>query len=141
MRAVKLIERHVRVTRALLAEFRRLADALADRLMPRPDGRKKVLRARAMNNLREFLERFRGLNPGALPALERAVAAAQELLSDWQPHELRNLEALRREVAEGLARVSATLSPLIAPVPSRKTAGPTLEPKEPADAQGPNPVG
>ncbi|HKI36721.1 MAG TPA: hypothetical protein VKA46_33005 [Gemmataceae bacterium] len=112
MKAVKLIEKHFRVTQALLAEFRRLLDDLAERLTPRPDGRRKVLRAGAVNSLREFFERFGELNGGAPAALERAVAEAREVLSDWQPHELRNLSVARQEVAEGLAQVAARLAAL-----------------------------
>jgi hypothetical protein len=106
MKADELFRRQAVVTRALLAEFKRLADHLAERLTPGPDGRRKVLRAAALNRLKEFCERFDELSAGALPALGRAVAEAREVLSDWQPHELRNLAAARQEVAEGLTRVS-----------------------------------
>src|SRR5947209_2796668 len=106
MNAARVFARHRRATQALLAEFKRLADHLAERLTPGPDGRRKILRAVALNRLKEFCERFEELNAGALPALGRAVAEAREVLSDWQPHELRNLAAARQEVAEGLIRVS-----------------------------------
>ncbi len=112
MKAVKLVEKHARLTRALLAEFARLLDALAERLAPKPGGRRKALRAGAVNRVKEFCERFAELSAGALPAFERLVAEARAALSDWQPHELRNLAIARQEVAEGLAQVSAKLARL-----------------------------
>jgi hypothetical protein len=110
MKAVKLVEKHARLTRALLAEFHRLVDALAERLAPSPGGRRKALRAGAVHRLREFCEHFAASCTGSLPALGRAVAEARAALSDWQPHELRNLDLARQEVFEGLARVSAELA-------------------------------
>lgn len=110
MKAVKLIERHTLLTRALLAEFRRLVDALAERLAPPSGGRRKPLRAGAVRRLRDFCDRLEELR--AWPALGRAAAGVRAALSDWQPQELRNLALARQEVAEGLARVSADLARL-----------------------------
>jgi len=133
MKAIKLTHRHARATLALVAEFRRLVDALADRLAPGPNGQKKVFHDRTVDNLREFFRHYEELNAGALSRLGQAVALAREVLSDWQPHELRILNAARQEVAAGLAQVSEQLSPLVA-------AGVPHRPKEIADVPGPSDV-
>jgi hypothetical protein len=127
MKSSKLIERHAVLTRALLAELKRLVDALAERLTPAPDGRRRILRAAAVKRLREFLVRLREVDAGAWPELERLTAEAREVLDDWQPQELRNLTAARQEVADGLARLSRKLTPLVA-----------VPPKEAADAPIPS---
>jgi hypothetical protein len=113
MKAMRLIWRHGLATQALLAEFRRLLDAFAERLAPAPAGRRKVLRDSAVHDLKELCRCVRELNLGALPQFERAADEARAVLDDWQPHELRNLSAARQEVAEGLARVSAKLAGLL----------------------------
>jgi hypothetical protein len=114
MKAVKLVERHARLTRALLAEFRRLVDALAERLTP--GGRRKPLRADTLNGLRELCEQVAAAG-AAWAELGQGAGAAREALSDWQAHELRNLALARQEVASGLARVAAELARLIDPHP------------------------
>jgi hypothetical protein len=113
MKTTRLFDRHARTLRGLLAELKRLVDGLAQRLTPRPDGRRPILQGRVVIRVREFVERLEELTAQTMPLLTCIVAEMREVLSDWQPHELRNLGTVRHEVAEVLAQVSVKLSSLL----------------------------
>lgn len=104
---------------AFLTEFGELVAHLAERLSGRRDGRPKVFRDSAVDNLHEFFGRFRRLNIGSSDELERLVADAQGLLRGVAPTKLRDSASLRREIGGALNRMGAELDQLLADRPRR----------------------
>ena len=105
---------------AFCTEFGSLVSRLAERLSGRRDGKPKVFRDSAVENLHEFFERFRRLNAGSNDELQRLIADAQGLLRGVAPAALRDNVALRREVASELSRVEAGLDQLLMDRPRRR---------------------
>lgn len=104
---------------AFVDEFAQVVSHLCERLSGENDGRPKVFRNSAVDNLREFFERFRGLNVGTNSELDRLVEQAQQIVGGVQPQNLRNDTDLRRRVATQLSGVQATLDGLLVDRPRR----------------------
>ena len=62
-------------------ELQRLKAHLAERLTGLHDGQPKVFRDSAVENLREFFERFRRLNIRSSPELDEVVQQAQQTIN------------------------------------------------------------
>jgi hypothetical protein len=116
--AVKLTEQ------ALLQEFSNLVENLHEKLTPSPDGKKKQLRDSAVTNLQEFFDKFKKLNVGSSEQLEALVSEAQELLHSMTPQEIRAHDGIKKEIAEGLSKVSNALTPLVVNKPRRNIITP-----------------
>ena len=94
---------------AFLDELSGLVSHLAERLGGDEDGRPKVFRDSAIENLEEFFERFRRLNVASSEELEALVGQARRVIRGARPQQLRDSESLRREVAAGLSGVQSAL--------------------------------
>ena len=116
--AVKLAEQ------AFVEELSRLVSHLTERLSGTDDGRRKVFRDSAVENLTEFFERFRRLNIGSDEQLDQLVEQAQQLLRGVEPQQLRTAATLRTEVARGLSGIQATLDGLLVTRPRRQVLRP-----------------
>jgi hypothetical protein len=64
---------------AFIAELAKLISHLSERLSGAEDGKPKIFRDTAVENLVEFFQRFRALNVGSNEQLDRLVADAQPL--------------------------------------------------------------
>ena len=104
---------------AFLAEFSQVVSHLCERLSGDQDGKPKIFRDSAVNNLREFFERFRSLNVGSDAELERLVDQAQDIVRGVQPEALRTQTNLRQQIATQLSGVQSVLDGLLVDRPRR----------------------
>jgi hypothetical protein len=104
---------------AFTDEFAQLVSHLCERLNGEPGGRQKVFRNSAVDNLRDFFERFRSLNVGTNVELDRLVDQAQGIVSGVRPQSLRDNSGLRQEVATKLSGVQSVLDGLLVDRPRR----------------------
>jgi hypothetical protein len=102
-----------------LEELGKLVGHLAERLTGDADGKPKVFRDSAIENLTEFFGRFQRLNIRSSEAVDELVHEARAVISGVRPQALRDSSALRGEVARELARVSASLDQLMVDRPRR----------------------
>lgn len=104
---------------AFTDEFAQLVSHLCERLNGEADGRQKVFRNSAVDNLRDFFERFRSLNVGTNAELDRLVDQAQQVVSGVRPQSLRDNSELRQNVATKLSGVQSVLDGLLVDRPRR----------------------
>ena len=104
---------------AFTDEFAQLVSHLCERLNGEADGRQKVFRNSAVDNLRDFFERFRSLNVGTNAELDRLVDKAQQVVSGVRPQSLRDNAELRQNVATKLSGVQSVLDGLLVDRPRR----------------------
>jgi len=100
-------------------ELAKLVSHLTERLSGQEDGKPKVFRDSAVENLGEFFERFRHLNVRSSEQLDGLVAQAQRTIRGVEPQELRESANLRQHVATQLAGVQATLDGMLVDRPRR----------------------
>jgi hypothetical protein len=81
---------------AFTEELSKLMSHLTEWLSGTEDGKPKVFRDTAVENLREFFERFRHLNVRSNQQLDELVGQAQRIVSGVQPQQLRDDQPLRQ---------------------------------------------
>jgi len=124
-RIVARFEEAVRLAeQAFIEELSRLVSHLVDRLSGDEDGRPKTFRDSSVGNLRQFFEQFRSLSVRSNPQLDELVATAQRALRGVQPQELRDVAALRQQLASRLSQVKAGLDELLVDQPRRRIIRP-----------------
>ena len=104
---------------AFLEELSGLVSHLTDRLAGTEDGKPKVFRDSAVENLSEFFQRFRNLNIGSNAQLDELVNQAQQIVRGVKPQQLRDNNAVRQEVATQLSGVQSVLDGLLIDRPRR----------------------
>jgi len=104
---------------AFATELQRLTAHLAERLTGLHDGQPKVFRDSAVENLREFFERFRRLNIRSSPELDALVEQAQQTINGIEPQSLRDSNRLRQMVANDFGRIEAAVGSLLVDRPRR----------------------
>ena len=104
---------------AFTDEFSKLVAHLTDRLSGQEDGKPKVFRDSAVENLREFFDRFRHLNIRSCDDLDRLVASAQQIVRGVQPQQLRDDQAFRQQIASQLSGVQSQLEGMLVDRPRR----------------------
>ena len=104
---------------AFTDELAKLVSHLTERLSGQEDGKPKVFRDSAVENLTEFFERFRHLNVRSNEQLDGLVAQAQRTIRGVEPQQLRDSANLRQQVATQLAGVQATLDGMLVDRPRR----------------------
>lgn len=104
---------------AFIDELARLVGHLTERLAGDADGKPKVFRDSAIENLHEFFGRFRHLNVRSSPELEELVGQAQRVVRGVQPQQLRDQTGLRQEIAMQLSGVQSVLDGLLVDRPRR----------------------
>jgi hypothetical protein len=104
---------------AFTGELATLIDHLTERLSGSDDGKPKIFRDSAVENLREFFARFRHLNVGSNDQLENLVQQSQRILSGVEPQALRDNTALRQHLATQLTSVQSVLDGLMIDRPRR----------------------
>lgn len=105
---------------AFLAEFAKLVGHLTERLSGGDDGKPKIFRDSAVENLSEFFQRFRTLNVRSSEELDELVTQAQRVVRGVEPQQLRDNTMLRQQVAAQLSGVQATLDGLLVDRPRRR---------------------
>ena len=111
--AVRLAEQ------AFLQELSQLVNHLAERLSGTEDGRPKVFRDSAVENLHEFFARFRRLNIGSHQQLDQLIGQARQILTGVGPQGLRNSDTMRQHISTQMAAVQAGLDQLLVDRPRR----------------------
>jgi hypothetical protein len=104
---------------AFTAELARLISHLTERLSGQEDGRQKVFRDSAVENLTEFFQRFRELNVRSSEQLDQLVGQAQRVIRGVDAQDLRDNAGLRQHVATEMSRVSSVLDGLLVDRPRR----------------------
>jgi len=104
---------------AFLDELAKLVSHLTERLSGQEDGKPKVFRDSAVENLTVFFDRFRHLNIRSSDQLDQLVIQAQRSVRGVQPQELRDNQGLRQQVSGQLASVQAALDGLLVDRPRR----------------------
>lgn len=104
---------------AFTEELSKLVSHLTERLGGAEDGKPKVFRDSAVDNLREFFERFRHLNIRSNEQLDDLVGQAQRIVRGVEPQQLRDNQSLRQEMASQLSGVQAVLDGLLVDRPRR----------------------
>jgi hypothetical protein len=104
---------------AFTSELAKLVSHLAERISGQDDGKPKIFRDSAIENLREFFNRFRSLNVRSSEQLEELVNHAQRVIGGVAPQDLRDSAGLRQQVAMQLASVQTTLDDMLVDRPRR----------------------
>jgi len=104
---------------AFATELQRLTGHLAERLTGLHDGQPKVFRDSAVENLREFFERFRRLNIRSSPELDMLVEEAQQVITGIEPQQLRDSVRLRQMVARDFEQIQASVGEMLVDRPRR----------------------
>jgi len=104
---------------AFTSELAKLVSHLTERLSGQEDGRAKIFRDSAVENLTEFFARFRSLNVRSNEDLDRLVADAQRIIRGVEPQEPRDNQQLRQHVATEMSRVQSVLDGLLVDRPRR----------------------
>jgi len=104
---------------AFISELAKLVEHLTERLSGQHDGKAKVFRDSAVENLTGFFERFRQLNVRSNDELDGLVEQAQQIVQGVQPQSLRDNQVLRQTVATELAEVQNVLDDLLVDRPRR----------------------
>lgn len=104
---------------AFIEEMSRLVSHLTERINGSDDGQPKVFRDTAIENIREFFQRFRELNVHSSDQLDQLVEQSQRILSGVEPQALRDTAQLRQRVAGELSAVQSVLDGLLVDRPRR----------------------
>jgi hypothetical protein len=104
---------------AFTSELAKLVSHLTERLSGQEDGKAKIFRDTAVENLQEFFQRFRSLNVGSSEQLDQLVGQVQTILRGVEPQQLRDQTALRQQVSTQLSRVQSVLDGLMIDRPRR----------------------
>ena len=104
---------------AFLAEIDRLVTHLTERLSGQEDGKPKVFRDSAIENLTEFFQRFRRLNIRSNEQLDQLVEQVQNTVRGVEPQVLRTDQPLRQRVVSQLAGVQSVVDGLLVDRPRR----------------------
>ena len=104
---------------AFTDELAKLVSHLTERLAGNDDGKPKVFRDSAIENLTEFFDRFRHLNLRSDAQLDELVEQAQRVVRGVQPQQLRDNQQFRQHVATELSTVQSALDGLLIDRPRR----------------------
>jgi len=103
-----------------IEELSSLVSHLNERLGGADDGKPKVFRDSAIENLQEFFDRFRRLNVSSSGELDELVQRARDVVGGVHPSSLRNDQSIRQQVAAQLSGVQSVLDGLMVDRPRRR---------------------
>jgi hypothetical protein len=104
---------------AFTSELADLVSHLRERISGQEDGKPKVFRDSAVENLRDFFERFQKLSIGSNQQLEQLVEQAEAIMRGVKPERLRDNQSFRNHVAAELSNVQTALDQLLVDRPRR----------------------
>jgi hypothetical protein len=104
---------------AFCDELSKVVTHLTERLNGADDGKPKIFRDSAVENLHAFFERFRHLNIRSSQQLDDLVTQAQRITRGIEPQALRANAALRQQIATQLSSVQSVLDGLLVDRPRR----------------------
>jgi len=109
---------------AFTAELAKLVSHLSERLSGQENGKPKIFRDSAIENLSDFFQRFRALNIGSNQQLDQLVSQVHAVVRGIEPQQLRDRQSLRQQVATQLSAVGAALDGLMINRPRRNILRP-----------------
>ena len=112
---------------AFAGEFSKLIAHLGERLSGREDGKPRIFRDSAIENIREFFKRFSDLSINSNRQLDALVEQAQKLLKGVAPQDLRDSDSLRTRIAAELTKMQPALNGLMIERPRRRILRPQPE--------------
>jgi hypothetical protein len=104
---------------AFLDDFSRLISRLTERLSGQEDGKPKIFRDSAVDNMAQFFERFRHLDIRSSQQLDDLVTQAQRITRGIEPQALRDNSGLRQQIATQLSGVQSVLDGMLVDRPRR----------------------
>ena len=104
---------------AFTEEFGKLVAHLSERLSGSEDGKPKIFRDSAVQNLAEFFQRFRHLNVQSSDQLDQLVEQAQRIVRGVKPQAVRDDTILRQQMAAQLAGVQSQIEGMLVDRPRR----------------------
>jgi hypothetical protein len=104
---------------AFTVELAKLVSHLTERISGQEDGKPKIFRDTAVENLKEFFDRFKLLNVRSDEQLDQLVEQAQRVIRGVEPQALRESADLRQQVATQLSGVQSVLDGLLVDRPRR----------------------
>lgn len=107
------------VTGALLQEFRKMTAHITDRLTPDAEGKPKIFRDSAVDNLVEWMDLFKTRNLTNDADLVEVVDRAKELISGIDAETLRNSKGLRHQLATDFQGLTDRIDAAIINAPIR----------------------
>lgn len=107
------------VQAALRESMLQLVRHLSDRLAPRPDGGRQILRGSAVGKVKEFLETFESRNLCGDGDLSELVRQARAVLDGASVDMLRNNTPLRQQVRGTMGEIGVRLDAMLADAPRR----------------------
>ncbi len=105
---------------AFIEEFHKLLTHLTERLSGDHDGKPKVFRDSAVDNLREFFQRFKKLNLRSNEELDAVIHEAECILDNVPARSLRQHDVLRQEIAQELSSVHHSIDSILINRPRRQ---------------------
>lgn len=105
---------------AFAGELAKVAENLIERLTPGPDGKQKVFRDSAIENVNELLSRFKALDIGSNQGLTDLMEQAERAVQGIDLKNLRKDVNAQRSVKEVMERLSGQLGNLLVDRPKRK---------------------
>jgi len=109
-----------RTEQELAKEFADMVGKLAERMEPKPDGKRKIFHKTTIENLTGFFDRFRQLNLGSNSQLDALVDQATEVVNGINPKELKTDDEAREQIRQAMAGVGAKLETLLVDAPNRE---------------------
>ena len=100
-------------------ELQRITAHLTERLTGLNDCQPEVIRYSAVENPREFFERFRRLGIRRRPELDALVEQARQTIHVIEPQTPRDSNHLRQTVARGCEQIQASVGELLVDGPKR----------------------
>ena len=104
---------------AFMDELSQLISHLTERLTGQDDGKPKVFRDSAVNNVFSFLERFKRLNVNSNAELNDLISTCQQVVQGRSAQSLRDNRLVRESVATELREVGKQLDQLLVDRPRR----------------------
>ena len=105
---------------AFLEELSTLVTHLSERLSGGDDGKPKIFRDSAIDNLTDFFQRFRRLNVRSNEELDELVNQVQRVIRGVRPQQLRDDASVRERIAEKLSSVQPLVDGLLIDRPRRR---------------------
>lgn len=103
----------------LTVELQKLIEHLCDRLTPDADGKPKMIRESAVENINEFFKKFGEIGLGQTGALKDLVEQAKAVVANQNIDTLRKDVTARQALAEAMAGVKQQIDAVVQAKPSR----------------------
>ncbi len=104
---------------AFTEELAKMVEHLSERLSGGDDGKPKIFRDSAVENMVEFFDRFKRLNIGSSEELDAVVDRARGVIDGVAPQQLRDDQSLRSRINNQLTAVQSSLDGLMVDRPRR----------------------